>query len=127
MDNEQRPAEDVAICNLFKVEIPIIEVGPITAVPTGILKRLDAHNPAFVYLVKMPFCPFKNALQYPLAKCPYSKCPLLGILKKSILLRNIEGHFLKSERAFHIRSLKCPPMPHDKIILFLMPFLKRAF
>ena len=32
---------------------------------------------AFVYLVEMPFCPFKNALPYPLTKCPYSKCPFL--------------------------------------------------
>ena len=32
---------------------------------------------AFVYLVEMPFCPFKNALLYPLTKCPHSKCPFL--------------------------------------------------
>ena len=35
----------------------------------------QVHLQAFVYLVKMPFCPFKNALLHPLTKCPYSKCP----------------------------------------------------
>jgi hypothetical protein len=30
---------------------------------------------AFVYLVEMPFCPFKNALLYPLTKVPVFKMP----------------------------------------------------
>ena len=35
---------------------------------------------------------------------------------------------MKEQRAFHICSLKkCPPIPLDKMLLFIMPFLKRAF
>ena len=44
-----------------------------TLTPRG--NQFESVGVAFVYLVEMPFCPFKNALLYPLTKMPVFKMP----------------------------------------------------
>ena len=75
------------------------------------------------------FCLFGGNALLPSQKCPpisfdkiyFFKMPFLkGIFTKSILPRNIEGHFT-------FALLKCPPILLEKMLLFIMLFLKRAF
>ena len=90
---------------------------------------MEKTSNAFVYLVKMPVCSFKNAILYPLAKCPHSYCPFLkGHYKQEHFLKGYRREFLKEQEGIsHLLSQKCPSMCRGKMLLFKMPFQKGHF
>ena len=73
---------------MFGIESVSMLIPPLDPLPYCERLRL-----AFVYLVEMPFFPLKNALLYPLTKCPFSDALFKGhffFLQKGFLSKNIE-------------------------------------
>ena len=79
----QRACKERPACDLSLPVRPLVPIlsffssSPYSLFPSFSPFPPSPPSPAFVYLVELPFCAFKNALLYPLSKCPYLKCPLL--------------------------------------------------